>query len=104
MIASSSAITTRVGLGTGRLRCSGASAGRELGRHAVEQSVLLALQVADGPGERVAMPGQRVSVAASIAGLDVAERRFGHERAQSGVVGFVLEERELLLRDRQLCP
>jgi hypothetical protein len=76
--------------------------GGELGRHTVEQRVLLPLQLDDRLGERVAVAGQRVGVPARVAGLDVTERRFRHQGAKTGVLGFVLEERELLLRDRQL--
>ena len=45
MIASSSAITTRVGTVASVTAFRGASAGRQLGRHAVEQRILLALEL-----------------------------------------------------------
>ena len=34
--------------------------------------------------------------------LGLGERRLGHERPQAGVLGFVVEERELLVGDREL--
>ena len=48
------------------------------------------------------MAGLGVGVAAGVARLDVGERRLRHERAQPGVLGLLLEERELLLGDREL--
>src|SRR5262249_55654452 len=97
MIASSSAITTRVGSGTGALRGCGCSVGRELVCHPVEESVLLALELRDRARERVPVAGERVGMAAGVACLDVAERRLSHEGTQAGVVGLVLEERDLLV-------
>ena len=43
-----------------------------------------------------------VGVPAGVPGLDVGERRLGDQRPQAGVFGFLLEERELLLGDREL--
>jgi hypothetical protein len=76
--------------------------GGELGRHPVEEGVLLTLEVGDRLGEGVPVAGQRVGMPARIACLDVAKWCLGHERTQTGVLGFVFEERELLLCDRQL--
>src|SRR5437763_3165060 len=100
MIASSSAMTTR------RRRAfasaTAESACRELGGDAVEELVLLDLELLDVLPERVAMASERVGVAARVAGFDVGERGFGHQRSQPDVVGLLLEEHELLLRDGEL--
>ena len=48
------------------------------------------------------MTGQGVGVAAGVARLDVGERRLGHQRPEADVLGLLLEERELLVGDREL--
>ena len=76
------------------------SARRELGGHAVEQRVLLLSELGDREHQGVAVATERVGVTARVAGFGIGERRLGNERARSGVFGFFLEERELLLGDR----
>ena len=76
--------------------------GREFGRHAVEQRILLPDELGDRTGERVPVPRQRVGVPAGVAGLHVADGRLGDERPEPGVVSLALEERELLLGDGEL--
>ena len=39
---------------------------------------------------------------AGLPRLGLTQRRLGDERPQAGVLGFLLEERELLLGDREL--
>ena len=70
-------------------------------RHAVEQVVLLLLELADRSAERVALPALRVGVAAHLVRLGVGERRLRHERPEPGVLGFGVEERALLVGDRE---
>ena len=48
------------------------------------------------------MAGQRVGVTAGVARLDVGERGLRNERAQPDVLGFLLEDHELLLGDVEL--
>ena len=76
--------------------------GGELGRHAVEERILLALELHDRAGQRIPVASERVGMATGVAGLDVAEWCLRHEGAQAGIVGLVLEERDLFLGDRQL--
>ena len=78
--------------------------GGELGRHTVEQRILLALELGDRPGERVPVMRESVRMAAGVVSLDVAERCLRDEGAQASFVGLVLEERDLLVGDRELGP
>ena len=102
MIASSSAITTRV-VGSAVSGTAGA-----LGQRAessaeirIEQAVLLLLELAHRGADGVAVPGQRAGMAAGLAGLHVGERGLGHERP-AHVLGFLLEECELLVGHGEL--
>src|SRR5439155_4547490 len=63
-----------------------------------------ARELGDRPGERVPVMRESVRMAAGVASLDVAERCLRDEGAQAGFVGFVLEERNLLVGDCQLGP
>src|SRR5262245_58774212 len=99
MIASSSATTTRGRrVGASAPKSTG-SAGREIGGDAIEQLILLRLELAHVLAQGVAVAGERIGVPAGVAGLDVRERRLGDERAQAYVVGLLLEEHQLLLGD-----
>src|SRR3954454_16319147 len=109
MIASSSAITTRTGLLTGvepltyRLRRGGrGSRGRQLVRHAIEQCILVALELFDRPAQGVALPQLRIGMSAHLVRFGLGERRFGDERPQPRVLGLGNEDRALLLGDREL--
>src|SRR5262245_8928061 len=98
MIASSSAITTRVARAVGSDTGSDlGSAGRELGRDAVEEPVLLLFELPDRRADGVAVPAEGIGVATGVARLDVGERGLGHEGAQPDVLGLLLEHRELLV-------
>ena len=105
MIASSSASTTRTGLLTGRTahrRREESGRRVELGGHAVEERVLLALELATA---RRSASRCRLCASAwrrTSSGLGVGDRRLRHERAQPGVFGLGLEERALLVGDREL--
>ena len=59
-------------------------------------------ELGDRAPQRVALAGLRVGVAPHLAGLGVGERRLRDERPQPGVLGLVLEERALLVGDREL--
>src|SRR6185436_19446622 len=102
MIASSSAMTTRVRGDSGSATGRSPSASRQLGRDSIEELVLLPFELLDRLAERVAMAREGVGVAARIASFDIGDRGLGDECAQTDVVGFLLEEDELLLGDREL--
>ena len=76
--------------------------GVELVRHAIEQRILLALELVDRTAQRIALAGLGIGVAAHLVRLGLGERSLRHERAQPGVVGLGLEERALLVGDREL--
>ena len=80
------------------------SARRQFGRDAVEERVLLLLELADRRPQRLGVARLGVGVAAGVAGLDVGERGLRHERPQPYVLGFLLEEAQLLVGDRELGP
>ena len=79
-----------------------ASMRERVSRHAVEERVLLALELADRAPQRVAVPALRVGVAADLVRLGLRQGRLGDERAEAGVFGLRFEERELLVGDREL--
>ena len=64
--------------------------------------VLLALELRDRAAQRVAVRGQGVGVPPGVSGLGLGERRLRDQGPQPGVLGLLLEERELLLGDREL--
>src|SRR4051812_40096544 len=100
MIASSSAITTRVGRGSDTVLRG--SAGGQFGRDAVEEGVLLRLELAHGAAQRLRLTGLRIGVTAGVARLDVGEGRLRHQRTEADVLRLLLQEAELLLGDREL--
>jgi hypothetical protein len=75
---------------------------RLLRSHAVEKGILLAFELCDRAGQHVALAAESVGVTATLACLGVRERRLRDEGPQSGVVGFLLHEYELLLCDREI--
>ena len=103
MIASSSASDDAHGLGHRSLGSPGTGLGRRArppcGRAASSCSCSSSR---DRPAQRVALAALGVGVAARLVRLGVGERRLGHERPQAGVLGFGLEERALLVGDREL--
>ena len=76
----------------------------QLGRHPVEQGILLPDQGLDGAAENLALATQGVGVAPRFTGLHVGEGCLGDERAQARLLGSLLEERQLLVGDRELGP
>ena len=48
------------------------------------------------------MAPEGVGVPSGVAGFGIGQRRLGHERPETGIVGLVFEEGELLLGDAQL--
>jgi len=92
MMASSSAIKTRVGTGPSL------SAGREL----VEQFVEPGLERHDGTGHFLPAAGHGVGVPACVAVLLLGERRLGDEGPEPGIVGLLAEVLELLVDDPEL--
>src|SRR5581483_10417266 len=96
MMASSSAITTRVDVFTKR-RSGGWSGLRgQLVGHPIEEGVLLAEQLGQGGFEGLAMPGHRLGVPAGLTGLSVAQRGLGDECPEAGLLALLLEETLLL--------
>ena len=75
---------------------------RLLRSHAVEKGILLAFELGDRTGQRVALATEGVGVTAALAGLGVRERCLGYEGPQPGGVGLLLHVEELLLRDREV--
>src|SRR5689334_14034728 len=109
MIASSSAITTRTGLVTGvvpltyRLRRGGRSPReRQLAGHAVEERVLIALELLDGAAHRVALARLCIGVAAHLVRLGLGQRCLRHEGPQARVLRLGDQDRALLVGDGQL--
>src|SRR5262245_35976175 len=104
MMASSSAITTRVDVFTKR-RSGGWSGLRgQLGGHPIEEGVLLAEQLVQGGFQGLAMPGHRLGVAAGLTSLGVAQRSLGHQRPEAGLLALLLEKSLLFDRNGELRP
>src|SRR3954453_12489910 len=105
MMASSSAINTRVGNAGSPswFGCmwSGGLGGRA-GDQAVEQLVLRALERLELGDDVRAVPAHRVGVLLGLAVLLLGERCLGDQGPDAGVVGLVGEVRELLLGHAQL--
>src|SRR3954454_8166032 len=100
MIASSSAITTRVGRGS--VTVLPASTSGQFGGDAVEQGILLPLELAHRAAQRLRVAGLRIGVTAGVTRLDVGERRLRHQCTEAHVLSLFLEESQLLLGDREL--
>src|SRR2546423_8165885 len=99
MMASSSAITTRVGVFTG-WRSGGWSGLRgQLVGHPVEEGVLLAEKLGQGGLQGLPVPGHGLGVAAGLPGLGVAQRGVGDEGLQPGLLALLLVKFLLLA-----CP
>ena len=73
-----------------------------LGRHAVEQCILLAFELDDRTGQHIALAAEGVGVTATLAGLGVRERGLGDQCPEAGTVGFLLHVQELFLRDGKI--
>src|SRR5690349_24871063 len=100
MMASSSAMTTRVA--NGLLRVGGSAL--RLGQQPVEELVLGALEVAQLVQDSGAVAPHGVGVAPRLLVLTTRHRRLAHERLDAQVVGRLLEGGELLVRHGQLLP
>src|SRR2546423_12372101 len=102
MMASSSAITTRVGVFTG-WRSGGWSGLRgQLVGHPVEEGVLLAEKLGQGGLQGLPVPGHGLGVAAGLPGLGGAQRGLGDEGPQPGLLALLLEKMLLLDRHGEL--
>ena len=100
-MASSSAITTRVGTGEDLRRCSGRFSGR------ARRSAGRAGRPACARAARCSTAPRRggahgVGVALGLAVLVLGQRRLGHQGPQAGVVGLLGEVAQLLVGDGQL--
>src|SRR5690348_16921739 len=105
MIASSSATTTRTALLTSfrSLDASGRQTrARELVGHAIEQCVLLALELGNRTTQFVALTSLRLGVALGLVRLRLGKRRLRDERTQARVISLVDEKRTLLVGDGEL--
>src|SRR4051794_11977861 len=96
MMASSSAMTTRIGTTVSVRKVS------VLGRQAVEKLVLSLLELVDGGLHLRPVPAHRLGMTLCFMMLAIRDRRFGHERAQSSVIGGLGELEQLLVGDEQL--
>lgn len=97
-MASSSAITTRVG--TVALQCSSWSGG---GDEPVEQVVLGEFELPD-LGEEIGMVAAHgIGVALGLVVLLLRERRLGHQRSEPSFVGLLRQVGELLLGDGEIA-
>src|SRR5437868_7034249 len=97
MMASSSAITTRVGRAGSAVTGLPGSASGQFSGDAVEEGVLFPHELGHRSAQRLGVAGLRVGVTARVTRLDVGEGRFGHERPEPPVFGLLLEESQLLL-------
>ena len=101
-MASSSAITTRVGT-MGSLLSGSVSDQAGSASEPVEQIVLGPLELVDlGRPRESRWRRHRVGVPLGLAVLLLGQRRLRHERPQAGLVGLLGELRELLVGDPQL--
>jgi hypothetical protein len=73
-----------------------------LPEHPVEQFVLGALEFGDLVLQLTAVAAHGISVSLGLALVLTGEGRLRHQRAQPGVVGDVVEDRQLLVGDRQI--
>jgi hypothetical protein len=76
----------------------------QLGRHPVEQRILLPDEGVDRAAQRVALAAQGIGMTPGFTGFHVGERRLGDERAQARLLGGLFEERQLLVGHRELGP
>src|SRR4051794_29911062 len=105
MMASSSAISTRVGndVSFPAAPFNHPKVGRRsAGDEPVEQLVAASLERGDGLDHLGPAPAHGVGVAAGVAVLPVGEGCLGHQRPQVGVFGVVTQMAELLVDDAQL--
>src|SRR3954452_2371801 len=107
MMASSSAISTRVGNDVSfrpapfnHQEVAGPSAGDET----IEQLVAAGFESGDGLQHLGAAAAHGVGVAAGVPMLAVGQRGLGHEGPEMGVVGVTTQMDELLVDDAQLLP
>ncbi len=68
----------------------------QFGRHAIEQGILLALEVGDRTQQTVAVAGVGVGVPLRLTSAGVGERRLGDQGAHPSLVGLIDHELELL--------
>lgn len=100
-MASSSAITTRVGTG-GDLRRFSVGSAFELGGQPVEQLVLVLLETLDTRLHFAPVAQHGIRVALGLPVLALGQWGLGHEGPQTGVVGLFGELPKLLVGDDQL--
>ena len=91
MMASSSAMTTRVDP-------------TPLPEHPVEQVVLGALQIGNLGQHLAAVTSHGVGVALGLTLVLPGERGLRHQRTQPGIVGDVVEHRQLLIGHGEILP
>src|SRR5579875_150961 len=109
MMASSSAITTRLPMGVPPRIAGGCAAGRRAaGRLAridgelAQQLVLAALELDDGVGQRTARPRCRVHVTLGVGVLVRGHRCLRYERPQPRLVGGIGADGQLLVEHGEL--
>src|SRR4051794_301544 len=104
MMASSSAISTRVGndVSFPALPFNHPDVvGRSAGHQPVEELVAAGFEAGDGLHDLGPAPAHGIGVTAGLTVVTVGERGFGHQRPEVGIVGVVTQVDELLVDDPQ---